>query len=74
MKKDYVISVSGAPGPCYFTWVGDDDEARLETTSDAEAAARFEDFVEARHKLRWCVANYPERQFKLDVVEPLPKQ
>ena len=72
MKKDYVISVSGTPGPCYFTWPSDEDEADLATTSDVAMAARFEDFVVARCKLRDCARKHLDRQFKLDVADQLP--
>jgi hypothetical protein len=70
MKKNYVISVSGAPGPCYLSAPSDEgNSGALVTTADIDLAVKFTDFTLARNELRRCVKAFPLRSFKLD-VEP----
>lgn len=69
-RKQYLIHVGGAPGPCFYIQPGDeDDQAQLHTTHDSIFASRWDDFVTARKELRLAVSRHPTRQFKLDVVE-----
>lgn len=68
--KDYVICVSGTPGPCWITLPSDEDElGTLATTSDPQLALRLTDFVEARSMLREHVKLHQHRSFKLDLME-----
>lgn len=68
---DYVICVSGTPGPCWLTLPSDEDEpGTLATTSDPQLALRFTDFVKARSMLREHVKLHQHRSFKLDLMEP----
>lgn len=69
--KDYVICVSGTPGPCWLTLPSDDDKPNtLATTSDPQLALRFTDFVEARRVLREHIKLHQHRSFKLDLMAP----
>ncbi|MDP3652455.1 MAG: hypothetical protein Q8R67_12305 [Rhodoferax sp.] len=69
--KDYVICVSGTPGPCWLALPCDEDEpGTLATTSDPQLALRFTDFVEARSMLRENVKLHQHRSFKLDLMAP----
>lgn len=68
LPYQYVIKVSGAPGPCYYVEPGDDDTGKsLSTTSDIGQASRWSHFATARSELRRVVKRHPERQFLLDV-------
>ena len=69
--KDYVICVSGTPGPCWLTLPSDEDEpGTLATSSDPQLALRFTKFVEATNMLREHARLHRHRSFKLDVMAP----
>lgn len=73
VKQDYVIEVSGAPDKCWFA--GFDDEADIgaqpQTTSDESMAARYGSFKEARGDVRILTEKHPQREFRINVLEPL---
>lgn len=73
VKQDYVIEVSVAPGKCWFA--GFDDEAgegdQPKTTSDEAMAARYGTFKEARGDVRILAQKHPQREFRVNVLEPL---
>jgi hypothetical protein len=73
VKQDYVIEVSGAPGKCWFAGFDDeaDEGAQPQTTSDEAMAARYASFKEARGDVRILAEKHPQREFRVNVLEPL---
>lgn len=69
-RKQYLIEVGGAPGPCFFVQPGDEDDvSQLQTTGDITFASRWDDFVTARKELRQASVRHQNREFKLGVVD-----